>query len=127
MVQDQQDRKPDWTLSQKQIPLPMLAIETQTNVRLKCCHHTERDTTLPVLHLYLNSHVSIFTYVLAQQPNGQLRSQYDYKKKPETIIKWNMDFFYAWCDNTAVDLDILPASRVRLAVVELTLSETCFK
>ena len=35
--------------------------------------------------------------------------------------------FYAYCSNTVVDLHPLPASRVRLTVVEPALSETCLK
>jgi hypothetical protein len=36
-------------------------------------------------------------------------------------------FFYAYCGNTAVDLDPLPVSRARLTLVEPALSEACFK
>jgi hypothetical protein len=35
--------------------------------------------------------------------------------------------FYAYCGNTAVDLDPLPVNRARLTVVEPALSETCSK
>jgi hypothetical protein len=38
-----------------------------------------------------------------------------------------MEIFYAYCDNTAVDLDPLPVGCARLAVVELTLSDMCLK
>jgi hypothetical protein len=34
-----------------------------------------------------------------------------------------MEIFYAYCDNTVVDLDPLPVSRARLSVLELALFE----
>jgi hypothetical protein len=39
----------------------------------------------------------------------------------------NREIFYAYCGNTAVDLDPSPVSRARLTVVEPALSETCLK
>jgi hypothetical protein len=33
-------------------------------------------------------------------------------------VQANRDFFYAYCGNIVVDLDPLPVSRARLAVVE---------
>jgi hypothetical protein len=38
-------------------------------------------------------------------------------------VSANREIFYAYCGNTAVDLDPLPASRARLTVVEPALFE----
>ena len=38
-------------------------------------------------------------------------------------VQAGRDIFYAYCGNTAVDLDPLPVSRARLTVVELALFE----
>ena len=37
------------------------------------------------------------------------------------------EIFYAYCGNTAIDLEPLPVSRARLTLVEPALSETCLK
>jgi hypothetical protein len=42
-------------------------------------------------------------------------------------MKAEREIFYAYCGNTAVDLDPLPVSRARLTEVEQALSETFFK
>jgi hypothetical protein len=38
-------------------------------------------------------------------------------------VRSDREIFYAYCGNTAVDLDHLPVSRARLTVVELALFE----
>jgi hypothetical protein len=43
-------------------------------------------------------------------------------------VQADREIFYAYCCNTAVDLDPLPVSRARLTVVQpAVLSETCLK
>jgi hypothetical protein len=60
----------------------------------------------------------------------QAKSKYGYVKMHEacpkskhTSIVGRWEIFYAYCGNTAVNLDPLPVSRARLTVIELALFE----